>query len=42
VIADGSLSITYVSGEEIDKIVGDVLSMPSKVKENLQFLTQAK
>jgi tripartite-type tricarboxylate transporter receptor subunit TctC len=36
------LDITYVSGEAIDKIVGEVLSISPKVKENLQFLTQAK
>jgi tripartite-type tricarboxylate transporter receptor subunit TctC len=36
------LDITYVSGEEIDKIVDEVLSIPPKVKENLQFLLQAK
>ena len=36
------LDITYVSGEEIDKIVDEVLSIQPKVKENLQFLTQAK
>jgi tripartite-type tricarboxylate transporter receptor subunit TctC len=36
------LEITYVSGEEIDKIVTEVLSISPKVKENLQFLSQAK
>ena len=36
------LDITYVSGEEIDKIVSDVLSISPKIKENLQFLSQAK
>jgi tripartite-type tricarboxylate transporter receptor subunit TctC len=36
------LDITYVSGEEAEKIVGDVLSISSKVKENLQFLVQSK
>lgn len=36
------LDITYVSGEEIDKIVAEVLSIPPKVKDNLQFLNQAK
>jgi tripartite-type tricarboxylate transporter receptor subunit TctC len=36
------LDITYVSGEEIDKIVADVLSISPKVKENLHFLSQAK
>ena len=36
------LEITYVPGEEIDKIVAEVLSIPPKVKDNLQFLSQAK
>jgi tripartite-type tricarboxylate transporter receptor subunit TctC len=36
------LDITYVSGEEIDKIVAGVLAISPKVKENLQFLSQAK
>jgi tripartite-type tricarboxylate transporter receptor subunit TctC len=36
------LDITYVSGEEIEKIVNEVLSISPKVRENLQFLTQAK
>jgi tripartite-type tricarboxylate transporter receptor subunit TctC len=36
------LEITYVSGEEIDRIVAEVLSISPKVKENLQFLSQAK
>jgi tripartite-type tricarboxylate transporter receptor subunit TctC len=36
------LDITYVSGEAIDKIVGEVLSISPKVKENLQFLSHAK
>jgi len=36
------LDITYVSGEAIDKIVGEVLSISPKVKDNLQFLTHAK
>ncbi|HET8562831.1 MAG TPA: hypothetical protein VFM35_03045, partial [Candidatus Binatia bacterium] len=36
------LEITYVSGEEIEKIVNDVLSISPKVKENLQFLVQTK
>lgn len=36
------LDISYVSGEEIEKIVNDVLSIPPRVKENLQFLSQAK
>jgi tripartite-type tricarboxylate transporter receptor subunit TctC len=40
--AKSKLDITYVSGEEIDKIVDEVLSIPPKVKENLQFLSQAK
>jgi tripartite-type tricarboxylate transporter receptor subunit TctC len=36
------LDITYVSGEEIDRIVAEVLAISPRVKENLQFLTQAK
>jgi tripartite-type tricarboxylate transporter receptor subunit TctC len=36
------LDITYVSGEEIDRIVAEVLSISPRVKENLQFLSQAK
>jgi tripartite-type tricarboxylate transporter receptor subunit TctC len=36
------LDITYVSGEEIDRIVAEVLSIPPRVKDNLQFLSQAK
>jgi tripartite-type tricarboxylate transporter receptor subunit TctC len=36
------LDITYVSGEEIEKIVDEVLSISPKVKENLQFLVQTK
>ena len=36
------LDITYVSGEEIDRIVAEVLSISPRVRENLQFLTQAK
>jgi tripartite-type tricarboxylate transporter receptor subunit TctC len=36
------LDITYVSGEEIDRIVVEVLSLSPKVKENLQFLSQVK
>jgi tripartite-type tricarboxylate transporter receptor subunit TctC len=36
------LDISYVSGEEIEKIVNEVLSISREVKENLQFLSQAK
>jgi len=36
------LDIIYVSGEEIEKIVNEVLSISPKVRENLQFLVQAK
>ena len=36
------LDITYVSGEEAEKIAGEVLSISPKVRENLQFLTQTK
>ncbi|HJU62000.1 MAG TPA: tripartite tricarboxylate transporter substrate-binding protein [Candidatus Binatia bacterium] len=41
-VDQAKLDITYVSGEEIDRIVAEVLSVSPKVKENLQFLTQAK
>jgi tripartite-type tricarboxylate transporter receptor subunit TctC len=36
------LDITYVSGEEAEKIVHEVLSISPKVRETLQFLTQRK
>jgi tripartite-type tricarboxylate transporter receptor subunit TctC len=36
------LDITYVSGEEAEKIVQEVLSISPKVRETLQFLTQRK
>jgi hypothetical protein len=36
------LDVTYVSGEDIEKIVNGVLSISPKVKEDLQFLSQAK
>lgn len=36
------LDITYVSPEEIDKLVNEVLSVSPKVRENLQFLSQTK
>jgi tripartite-type tricarboxylate transporter receptor subunit TctC len=36
------LDITYVSGAEIDKIVAEVLAISPTVKENFQFLGQAK
>ena len=36
------LDITYVSPEEIDKWVNEVLTIPPTVKENLQFLSQSK
>jgi len=36
------LEMTFVSGDEIDKIVNEVLTIPPKVKENLQFLSQTK
>jgi tripartite-type tricarboxylate transporter receptor subunit TctC len=41
-VNQSKLDISYVSGEEIDKIVSEVLSISPKVKENLQFLSQAK
>jgi tripartite-type tricarboxylate transporter receptor subunit TctC len=40
--AKSKLDITYVSGEETEKNVAEVLSIAAKVKENLQFLSQAK
>jgi tripartite-type tricarboxylate transporter receptor subunit TctC len=36
------LEITYVSADEIDKLVNEVLTIPPKVRENLQFLSQSK
>jgi len=36
------LEITYVSGEEAEKLVHEVLSISPKVKENLQFLVETK
>lgn len=36
------LDMTYVSGEEAERIVGEVLAITPKVKENLQFLSQVK
>jgi tripartite-type tricarboxylate transporter receptor subunit TctC len=36
------LDITYVSGTEAEKLAADVLAIAPKVRENLQFLTQAK
>jgi hypothetical protein len=36
------LDLTYVAGEEIEKIVNEVLSISPKIKENLQYLSQAK
>jgi tripartite-type tricarboxylate transporter receptor subunit TctC len=36
------LDVTYVSGEEIEKVVNEVLSISPKIKENLQYLSQAK
>jgi tripartite-type tricarboxylate transporter receptor subunit TctC len=36
------LDITYVSPEEIDRWVNKVLTIPPKVRENLQFLSQSK
>jgi tripartite-type tricarboxylate transporter receptor subunit TctC len=32
------LDLNYVSGEEIEKYVDEIYSMPARVKENLQFL----
>jgi tripartite-type tricarboxylate transporter receptor subunit TctC len=36
------LDITYVSGAEAEKIVADVLSISQRIRDNLQFLSQAK
>jgi tripartite-type tricarboxylate transporter receptor subunit TctC len=36
------LDITYVSPEEIDRWVNEVLNIQPKVRENLQFLSQSK
>jgi tripartite-type tricarboxylate transporter receptor subunit TctC len=36
------LDITYVSGEETDRIVAEVLAISPKVRDNLQFLSQAQ
>jgi tripartite-type tricarboxylate transporter receptor subunit TctC len=36
------LDITYVSGQEAEKFAGEVLGISPKVRENLQFLSQAK
>ncbi len=40
--AKSKLDITFVSGEEAERIVGEVLAISSKVRESLAFLTQAK
>lgn len=40
--AKSKLDVTYVSGEEAERIVSEVLTIPTKVKENLQFLTQTQ
>ena len=40
--AKSKLDITFVSGEEAERIVGDVLAISPKVRENLQFLSQAQ
>jgi tripartite-type tricarboxylate transporter receptor subunit TctC len=36
------LDISYVSGEESEKLVNEVLSIPPKVKENLSYLSSTK
>ena len=36
------LDITYVSGEEAEKLAGEVLGISPTVRENLQFLAQTK
>jgi len=40
--AKSKLDITLVSGEEAERIVGEVLAISSSVRESLAFLTQAK
>ena len=40
--AKSKLDITFVSGEEAERLVGEVLAIAPKVRENLQFLSQAK
>lgn len=40
--AKSKLDITFVSGEEAERIVGEVLAISPQVRESLQFLTQAK
>ena len=40
--AKSKLDITFVSGEEAERIVGEVLAISPKVRENLQFLSQAQ
>ena len=40
--AKSKLDITFVSGEEAERIVGEVLTISPKVRENLQFLSQAQ
>jgi hypothetical protein len=36
------LDITYVSPDEISTLVDEMLPVPPKVRENLQFLSQSK
>jgi hypothetical protein len=36
------LDVNHVSGEECDRLVTEVLSIPPKVKENLSYLSSAK
>ena len=40
--AKSKLDITFVSGEDAERIVGEVLAISPKVRENLQFLSQAQ
>jgi tripartite-type tricarboxylate transporter receptor subunit TctC len=40
--AKSKLDITFVSGEETERVVGEVLAISPKVRENLQFLSQAQ
>jgi tripartite-type tricarboxylate transporter receptor subunit TctC len=40
--AKAKLDITFVSGEEAERLVAEVLAIAAKVKENLQFLTGSR
>ncbi len=36
------LTIEHVSGEEIEKLVAEILNTPPRIKDGLQFLTRKK